>query len=77
MHDLTYVWRDGMASWTVLHLAPLEYVTAQFTKGPSPPRLPPKMLALPPPPPVPDPTRASPVRRHSSMDVGDRLSAVV
>jgi len=85
VHDLTYVWHDGLGSWTVLHQSTLEYVAPQYAPPPGPPVAPPKMLALPPPPPPMPPPPPSPPppgagesvseRASSSVDVGRHVSA--
>ena len=85
VHDLTYVWHDGLSSWTVLHQSTLEYVAPQYAPPPGPPVAPPKMLALPPPPPPMPPPPPSPPppgagesvseRASSSVDVGRHVSA--
>lgn len=76
VHDLTYVWHDGLSGWTALHQSPLEYVAPQFAPSPGPPVSTPKMLALPPPPPQPGTGESVSGRASSSVDVnvGRRVS---
>jgi len=80
IHDRSYVWKDGMDGWRELSMAPLEYVPAQFKSatGLTPPKPTSKVMLALKPPPLPN-ARDSNVSapRRSSVDVGDRVSAVL